>query len=132
MASTKSTTLQHFPGSVWYRSDLSLFVGDTSGVSGFDVAYGISGSVPVGAATNIVASYAGGGDRRCLTTAFGIGFTQLSGWWRIACRGMVSVNTAYRQRDRLTWVFVSTSKLNADSHEFEGGPIGSAPFLLGR
>ncbi|MGA9411616.1 MAG: porin, partial [Roseobacter sp.] len=58
-------------------ADVAVFVGDTNVSEGSayndDVAYGISGSYPVGAATDITASIAGGGEND-LDTAFGIGF----------------------------------------------------------
>jgi outer membrane protein OmpU len=62
-------------------ADIALFVGNTDldsdleAALGYDdkVAYGVSGSYPVGAATNIVGSIAGGGDKS-LKTAYGIGF----------------------------------------------------------
>lgn len=53
--------------------DISFFVGD-SDIDEDDTAYGISGSYPVGASTNIVASYAGGGFDE-LEDTYGIGFT---------------------------------------------------------
>ncbi|WP_295313492.1 porin [Roseobacter sp.] len=75
-------------------ADLALFVGDSD--SNFtpndDVAYGISGSVPVGAATNIVASVAGGGADD-LDEAYGIGFTHSLGGG-VSLSGMVGSNTS--------------------------------------
>ncbi len=71
-------------------ADVSFFIGDTDGVTDDDVAYGLSGSVPVGAATNIVASYAGGGADG-LEDAFGIGFTHSLGGG-VSLSGMVGRN----------------------------------------
>jgi outer membrane protein OmpU len=54
-------------------ADIAFFVGD-SDRDDDDTAYGVSGSFPVGASTNIVGSYAGGGADD-LDDAYGIGFT---------------------------------------------------------
>ena len=63
------------------NAPVELFIGNTDLDSdledalGYDdkVAYGVSGSYPIGAATNIVGSVAAGGDKS-LKTAYGIGF----------------------------------------------------------
>lgn len=57
--------------------DMSAFVGD-SDIDSDDTAYGLSGSFAVGAATNIVASYAGGGFDD-LDDTYGLGFTHSLG-----------------------------------------------------
>ncbi|QJF49888.1 porin [Roseobacter ponti] len=75
-------------------ADIAFFVGDSDGdfTANDDVAYGISGSVPVGAATNIVASVAGGG-ADALDEAYGIGFTHSLGGG-VSLSGMVGSNTS--------------------------------------
>uniref|UniRef100_UPI0025F70FA3 porin n=1 Tax=Roseobacter sp. TaxID=1907202 RepID=UPI0025F70FA3 len=75
-------------------ADLAFFVGDSDGdfTANDDVAYGISGSVPVGAATNIVASIAGGGADD-LDEAYGIGFNHSLGGG-VSLSGMVGSNTS--------------------------------------
>ncbi|MEM1073815.1 MAG: porin [Pseudomonadota bacterium] len=58
-------------------ADVVFFLGETDvdvvGLYEDDLAYGISGSFPVGASTDITASVAGGGEDS-LDTAYGIGF----------------------------------------------------------
>ena len=58
-------------------ADVAFFVGETD-IDGDDIAYGVSGSFPVGAATDITASIAGGGFSD-LDTAYGIGFNHSLG-----------------------------------------------------
>ena len=74
--------------------DLAAFVGDTNISEGSayndKVAYGISGSFPVGAATDITASIAGGGESD-LDTAFGIGFAHSLGGG-VNLKGMAGQN----------------------------------------
>ncbi|MEE4188091.1 MAG: porin [Roseobacter sp.] len=61
-------------------ADVAFFLGDSDDEfnTDDDLAYGVSGSIPVGASTNIVASYAGGG-RDSIDDAYGIGFTHSLG-----------------------------------------------------
>lgn len=72
-------------------ADVAFFLGD-SDQDGDDLAYGVSGSIPVGAATNIVASYAGGGADE-LDDSYGIGFTHSLGGG-VSLSGMVGSNTS--------------------------------------
>ncbi|MFK7744752.1 MAG: porin [Roseobacter sp.] len=72
-------------------ADVAFFLGDTD-VTGDDIAYGVSGSIPVGAATDIVASYAGGG-ADALDDSYGIGFAHSLGGG-VTLKGMVGRNTS--------------------------------------
>ncbi|WP_298968529.1 porin [uncultured Roseobacter sp.] len=71
-------------------ADLVFFVGDTD-AAGDDVAYGISAAIPVGAATVIEASVAGGG-ADALDTAYGLGFDHSLGGG-VKLQGMVGRDT---------------------------------------
>ena len=72
-------------------ADVVFFVGDTD-LDDEDTSYGISGSIPVGAATAITASYAGGGNDD-IDDAYGVGFTHDLGGG-VSLSGMVGRNTA--------------------------------------
>jgi outer membrane protein OmpU len=67
-------------------ADVVLFVGDTD-IDGDDTAYGISAAFPVGAATTIEASFAGGG-ADAVDETYGIGFDHSLGGG-VTLQGMV-------------------------------------------
>lgn len=71
-------------------ADMVFFIGDTD-ATGDDVAYGISAAIPVGAATTIEASVAGGG-ADALDTAYGLGFDHSLGGG-VTLQGMVGRDT---------------------------------------
>lgn len=71
-------------------ADVSFFVGDAENDDDFTV--GVSGSIPVGAATNVVASISDGGDD-ANDTSYGIGFTHSLGGG-VSLAGMVGSNAA--------------------------------------
>ena len=75
-------------------ADLALFVGDSDDelTTDDDVAYGISAAFPVGAATTIEASYAGGG-ADSIDDAYGIGFDHSLGGG-VKLTGMIGRNTS--------------------------------------
>ena len=70
-------------------ADVAFFIGDSDEelVTDDDLAYGVSGSIPVGASTDIVASYAGGGSDS-IDDAYGIGFDHSLGGG-VNLKGMV-------------------------------------------
>lgn len=71
-------------------ADVVFFLGDTD-ADNDDVAYGISGSFPVGASTDILASYAGGGADG-LDDEYGIGFAHSLGGG-VKLHGLIGRNT---------------------------------------
>lgn len=75
-------------------ADVAFFIGDSDDdfTEDDDVAYGVSGSFPIGASTDIVAAYAGGGADD-LDDAFGIGFDHSLGGG-VNLKGMVGRNAA--------------------------------------